>query len=151
MLSEMILSEREIWSLKRLYPHILFMLLHSLAANGLFAHSVQRWPKWNTAQTISKWLMGSEKVDWCKQLSQNKFYWSTLAPACKTAQLELRAKVAPKTDLLLSKPQRNLNRTQDDLNYSWVWCDYDCSHHPTNPPPRNSSTPANVILQSSVN
>ena len=35
---------------------------------------------------------------------------------------------------ILSKPQTNLNTTQDYLNCSWVWYDYDCSpHHPTTP------------------
>ena len=33
--------------------------------------------------------------------AQKKYFWSTLAPTCNSAQLELGAKVAPKTYLLL--------------------------------------------------
>ena len=48
-------------------------------------------------------------------------------------------------------PNHNLNTTQDNLNCSWVWYDYDCSHHPppTTPPHRNSP-PGQEPLQDSV-
>ena len=89
----------------------------------------------------------------CRNVSLRclKPVWTLSISQTASPPTSLGAKIHLGKCIYCQNPNHNLNTTQDNLNCSWVWCDYDCSHPTTTTTHTGTLQPSLDSLQGRLN